>query len=67
MSACCSFEIADSEGDALASALAAALGERGWYANFQSATEAFVVFADQVFRYPREMRQAEPGHRRTDG
>jgi hypothetical protein len=47
------FEIADSEADALASALAAALGERGWYANFQSATEAFVVFAGQVFRYPR--------------
>jgi len=47
------FEITDSEGDALAGALAAALGERGWYANFQSATEAFVVFANQVFRYPR--------------
>ena len=24
-----------------------------WYANFQSATEAYVVFAGQVFRYPR--------------
>jgi hypothetical protein len=47
------FEIADSEGEALASALAAALGERGWYANFQSAAEAYVVFAGQVFRYPR--------------
>jgi hypothetical protein len=47
------FEIADSDGGALASALAAVLGERGWYANFQSATEAFVVFAGQVFRYPR--------------
>ncbi len=47
------FEIADSDGDALASALAAALDERGWYANYQSATEAFVVFPGQVFRYPR--------------
>ncbi len=47
------FEIADSEGEALASALAAGLGERGWYANFQSATEAYVVFAGQVCRYPR--------------
>ena len=35
-----------------ASALAAGPGERG-YANFQSATEAYVVFAGQVFRYPR--------------
>jgi len=48
------FEIADSEGEALASALAAGLGERGWYANFQSATEAYVVFAGHVFRYPRD-------------
>ena len=48
------FEIADSGAGALADALAGALGSRGgWYANFQSDTEAYVVFADKVFRYPR--------------
>jgi hypothetical protein len=47
------FEIADSDAGPLADALAAVLGEPGWYANFQSATEAYVVFAGQVFRYPR--------------
>lgn len=48
------FEIADPDAEALAAALAGALGASGgWYANFQSAAEAYVVFAGQVFRYPR--------------
>jgi hypothetical protein len=47
------FEITDPDAEALASALAGALGDHGWYANFQSDTEAYVVFADKVFHYPR--------------
>lgn len=27
--------------------------ERGWYVNYNTAADAFVVFADRVFRYPR--------------
>lgn len=48
------------EGDAerLAERLAACLAPTGgWYVNYNTAAEAFVVFADKVFRYPR--RQAE--------
>ena len=59
------FEIADSEGEALASALAAGLGERAWYANFQSAAEAYVVLAGQVFRSCMATLRAGPGPRRT--
>ncbi|MFJ4787733.1 hypothetical protein [Streptomyces sp. NPDC088794] len=29
----------------------------GWYVNYNTATEAFVVFAERIFRYPR--KQAE--------
>jgi hypothetical protein len=29
------------------------IAEPGWYANFQSADVAFVVFRGKVFRYPR--------------
>ncbi len=47
------FEVADPDAEALATALAGALGDHGWYANFQSAAEAYVVFAGRVFRYPR--------------
>jgi hypothetical protein len=47
------FEIADDGADELAGALAATLGEPGWYANFQSAEVTVVVFRGKVFRYPR--------------
>lgn len=47
------FEVADGDADALADTLAAALGEPGWYANFQSAEVAFVVFSGKVFRFSR--------------
>ena len=33
--------------------LTAVLDERGWYCDFRSAEETFVVFAGQAFRYPR--------------
>jgi hypothetical protein len=44
------FALPDSEADRLASALASAL-ERGWYVDFHTATETFVVFARRIFRY----------------
>ncbi|MCZ4102853.1 hypothetical protein C8250_033955 [Streptomyces sp. So13.3] len=44
------------EGDAgrLAGALADCLAPSGgWYVNYHTGAEAFVVFADRAFRYPR--------------
>lgn len=51
------FEADDSVAEALADRLAGILGEPGWYANYSSATETFVVYRGKVFRYPR--RDAE--------
>jgi len=48
------FECDEREADALAAGLAAALEKTGgWYADFRSPAETFVVYADKVFRYPR--------------
>lgn len=47
------FEAAASVSDALASELAGSLLSPGWYANWNSSTEATVVFPGKVFRYPR--------------
>jgi hypothetical protein len=48
------FETPDDQAGPLATALAACLlPEGGWYCNFHTGTEAFVVFADKIFRYPR--------------
>jgi hypothetical protein len=48
------FEAALEEADRLAAALSRALDkELGWYCDFRSPTETFVVFAERVFRYPR--------------
>jgi hypothetical protein len=48
------FEADDSVAEALADKLAAILEERGgWYANFSSASETFVVYHVKIFRYPR--------------
>jgi hypothetical protein len=47
------FEAADEDADRLASSLQNGLDPRGgWYCEFGSDTETFVVFADRVFRYP---------------
>jgi hypothetical protein len=44
----------DSAAEALAEALAGCLlAEGGWYGDFRTATEKFVVYAGRVFRYPR--------------
>ena len=47
------FEAAAGVSDALASELAGSLLSPGWYANWNSDTEATVVFPGKVFRYPR--------------
>jgi hypothetical protein len=48
------FEAALEEADRLAVALSRALDKKlGWYCDFRSPTETFVVFAERVFRYPR--------------
>jgi hypothetical protein len=48
------FEAAQSDAGPLAEALAGCLAPTGgWYVNFNTSAEAFVVFAGQVFRYPR--------------
>jgi hypothetical protein len=55
------FEIDDHDAPALASALADVLDDSGWYVDFRSPDETFVVFAGCVFRYRRgdERRRAE--------
>jgi len=48
------FEIADDDAELLARALERALQRQGgWYCDFRSDDETFVVFADRTFRYPR--------------
>jgi hypothetical protein len=44
------FEVADADAERLAEALAGVLGD-GWYADFHTADETFVVFAGRVCRY----------------
>jgi hypothetical protein len=48
------FEAPIDEAEELAAALSRALDKRlGWYCDFRSPTETFVVFAERVFRYRR--------------
>jgi hypothetical protein len=47
------FEAEESGAVQLAQAFADALDQPGWYANFQSPAESFVVFPSRIFRYPR--------------
>jgi hypothetical protein len=47
------FEAAEPEAEKLARAFADSLGQPGWYANFQSPAESFVIFPGRVFRYRR--------------
>jgi hypothetical protein len=47
------FEAAEASAASLARALAGALDRPGWYADFRSTRETFVVFPERVFRYPR--------------
>jgi hypothetical protein len=47
------FEVDDDQAPVLADALAEVLDDTGWYVDFRSLEETFVVFAGRVFRYPR--------------
>jgi len=48
------FEAPLDKAEELAAALSRALDKRlGWYCDFRSPTETFVVFAERVFRYRR--------------
>jgi hypothetical protein len=54
------FETDDEQAGPLATALAGCLlAEGGWYCDFHTATEKFVVFAERIFRYRRD---DEAGH-----
>ena len=47
------FEADESDARELAEVFAEVLDEPGWYVNFQSPAESFVVFPGRIFRYPR--------------
>ena len=48
------FEAPEDDTEVLAEALATALEQRhGWYADFRTPQETFVVYSGRVFRYPR--------------
>jgi hypothetical protein len=47
------FEADEAGAGELAQAFAGVLDESGWYVDFRSATETFVVFPGRVFRYAR--------------
>ena len=48
------FEVAEDDVPALAAALEGALNaEGGWYCDFRTGTETFVVFAGRTYCYPR--------------
>ena len=47
------FEADEAVARELAEAFAGVLDQPGWYVNFQSPTESFVVFPGRIFRYPR--------------
>jgi hypothetical protein len=47
------FEAGEAGARELAEAFAEVLDRPGWYVNFESPTENFVVFPGRIFRYPR--------------
>ena len=69
-------EIEDDDAPQIAESFASVLSEPGWYVDFRSPSETFVVFPGRVFRYPRgdEAGRAEAqahgrtvdGYRRND-
>lgn len=64
------FEAAETDADPLARAFANTLDRPGWYADFRSTRETFVVFPGRVFRYPRGngiRREEAKAHGRTLG
>jgi hypothetical protein len=47
------FEADEAQAGELAQAFADALLQPGWYVNFESPAENFVMFPGRIFRYPR--------------
>lgn len=47
------FEANDADADTLAHAFSVILDEPGWYIDFRTPSETFVVFPGLIFRYPR--------------
>lgn len=47
------FTLGSGEEERFAEGLSKALDSFGWYVNFQSSNESFIVFAGRVFRYLR--------------
>lgn len=47
------FDADEADAAPLAGVFADALAQPGWYADFRSPTETFVVFPGRIFRYPR--------------
>ena len=64
------FVVADHAAPALADALAAILDDPGWYVDFHTADESFVVFREAIFRYATgdaDGRAKAEAHARTHG
>jgi hypothetical protein len=64
------FDVADDAAPLLADALAAILDEPGWYVDFHTADESFVVFHEAVFRYAKgdaDGRAEAEAHARAHG
>ncbi len=64
------FEVADDAADALAECLAGVLDEPGWYVDYQTESDKFIVFAGRTFRYPLgqvDGRHAAADYARTHG
>jgi hypothetical protein len=47
------FEAEETKAEELAQTFAGVLDQPGWYVDFHSPAESFVVFPDRIFRYPR--------------
>lgn len=64
------FELGEEKAEELAKSLSNALDPIGWYANFSSQTETFIVYPGRTFRYPRgdpQGRAAAQAYGRTLG
>ena len=59
------FAAEEADAERLAEQLSACLAPTGgWYINYNTTAEAFVIFADKIFRYPR--KQTEGRQRAQD-
>jgi hypothetical protein len=47
------FEADEADADKLATSIASALDDTGWYVDFHSTTDSYVIFSGRTFRYAR--------------